>query len=132
MGFLFETLFLDITALVSCLIAIVYVYFRSSFTYWKKWNAPYIEPAFPFGNFIDMLFLRKSIGCIFRDLYRKLDGEKYGGTFTFTKPGFIFRDPDIIKTVLVKDFSSFHDRGFHTNEELEPLSGHSFLLPGSR
>jgi cytochrome P450 family 6 len=132
MGFLFETLYMDVVTLVACLIAAVYVYFRYKFSYWKERNAPYVEPNFPFGNFKDVLFLRKSMGERFRDLYRELDGEKFGGTFTFTQPGFIFRDPDIIKSVLVKDFSSFHDRGFMVNEEREPLSGHLLLLNGNR
>jgi cytochrome P450 family 6 len=132
LGVLFATLYLDVVTLVACLIPAVYVYFRYKFSYWKKRNAPYVEPDFPFGNFRDVLFLRKSMGERFRDLYRELDGEKFGGTFTFTQPGFIFRDPDIIRAVLVKDFSSFHDRGFHSNEEVEPLSGHLFLLNGNR
>jgi cytochrome P450 family 6 len=132
MGFLFATLYLDVVTLVACLITAVYVYFRYKFSYWKKRNAPYVEPQFPFGNFKDVLFLRKTIGEQFRDLYRELDGEKFGGMFTLTQPGFIFRDPDIIKSVLVKDFSSFHDHGFYGNEEREPLTGHLFVLNGNR
>jgi cytochrome P450 family 6 len=132
MGFFFETLLLDLGALGACLSAVVYIYFRSSFTYWKKRKVPYVEPTFPFGNFQDVLFFRKSIGFLYRDMYRELEGEKYGGVYTFSKPGFMFRDPDIIKNVLIKDFSSFHDRGFHMDEEHEPLSGHLFILPGKR
>jgi cytochrome P450 family 6 len=79
-----------------------------------------------------MFFQRAPIGHLFANIYKQLDGEKYGGTYAITKPGFIFRDPDVIKNVLVKDFSSFHDRGFFMDEELEPLSGHLFLLPGKR
>jgi len=79
-----------------------------------------------------MLFRKASIGQLFESIYKELDGEMFGGTYTLTKPGIIFRDPDIIKNVLVKDFSSFHDRGFYMDEELEPLSGHLFMLPGKR
>jgi cytochrome P450 family 6 len=132
MGLLFETFVLDLGALSLCLLASFYIYFKVSFNYWKKRNVPYVKPTFPFGNFGDMLFLSSSIGHTFEKIYKKLDGEKYGGTYAFTKPGFIFRDPDIIKNVLVKDFSSFHDRGFFMDEEREPLTGHLFLLPGNR
>jgi cytochrome P450 family 6 len=128
MGILHETIFLDVGVAVACLLAALYLYFKISFSYWKKRNAPHIEPTFPFGNFKDLILLRKHTGQALADLYKKLDGEKYGGTYMFTKPGFIFRDPDIIKDVLVKDFSSFHDRGFFTVEELEPLSGNLFTL----
>jgi cytochrome P450 family 6 len=132
MGFIFQNLLLDVGALTACVIAVIYVYFKWSFTYWKKRDVPYIAPSFPFGNFSDTVLSRKSIGLTFVDLYKKLDGEKFGGTFTFTQPGFIFRDPEIIKNVLVKDFNHFQDRGFYSNEEVEPLTGHLFLLPGER
>ena len=128
MALLFETLVPDVEALVVCVLAGVYVYFKVSFNYWKKRNIPYAKPTFPFGNFGDMLFLKSSIGHLFQNI----DGQTYGGTYALTKSGFIFRDPDIIKNVLVKDFSSFHDRGFYMNEELESLSGHLFVLPGKR
>ncbi|PNF35807.1 putative cytochrome P450 6a14 [Cryptotermes secundus] len=132
MGLLPETTLLTVGAAVACLLTMVYIYFKKSFSYWKERKVPYIEPTFPFGNFRNLIFVRKSIGHMFVDLYKKLDGEKYGGTYMFTKPGFIFRDPEIIKNVLVKDFSSFHDRGFFIDEQLEPLTGHLFLLPGNK
>ena len=132
MACLFRTLVLDVGILAVCVLAGVYVYFKVCFNYWKKRNVPFAKPTFPFGNLGDLLFLKASVGHLFEKIYKELDGEKYGGTYALTKPAFIFRDPDIIKNVLVKDFSSFHDRGFYMNEELEPLSGHLFLLPGMR
>jgi len=132
MACVFGTVVLDVRVLAVCFLAGVYVYFKVSFNYWKKRNVPYAKPTFPFGNLGDMLFLRTCIGQLFENIYKELDGEKYGGTYALTKPGFIFRDPDIIKNVLVKDFSSFHDRGFYADEELEPLTGHLFVLPGKR
>jgi cytochrome P450 family 6 len=132
MGLLLGSLVLDLGALALCLLAGFYVYCKVSFNYWKKRNVPFVTPTFPFGNFGDMLFRSSSIGHLFEKIYKKLDGEKFGGTYVITKPGLIFRDPDIIKNVLVKDFSSFHDRGFFMDEELEPLTGHLFLLPGNR
>jgi len=132
MACLFGTLVLDVGVLAVCILAVVYVYFKVSFSYWKKRNVPYAKPTFPFGNFGDIIFFRETLGLVFENIYKELDGEKYGGTYALTKPGFIFRDPDIIKNVLVKDFSSFHDRGFFIDEELEPLTGHLFLLSGHR
>jgi len=132
MACLFGTLVLDVGVLAVCALAAVYVYFKVSFSYWKKRNVPYAKPTFPFGNFGDKLLLRATLGHVFENIYKELDGEKYGGTYALTKPGFIFRDPDIIKNILVKDFSSFHDRGLFVDEELEPLTGHLFRLPGKR
>jgi cytochrome P450 family 6 len=132
MGLLQETILLDVGVAIACLLAAVYVYLKTSFSYWKKRKAPYIEPTFPFGNFRDLIFLRKTLGRVYADHYKKLDGEKCGGIYMFLKPAFIFRDPDIIKDVLVKDFTSFHDRGFFMDEELEPLSGNLAFLHGKK
>jgi cytochrome P450 family 6 len=132
MGFIFETLALDVGTVLACVLAAIYVYFKVSFNYWKKRNVPYVKPTFPFGNFADAAFLRKTIAHVQEDLYKKLDGEKYGGIYAFSIPMFIVRDPDIIKTILVKDFPSFHDHGFFSDEEMEPLTGHLFLLSGKR
>jgi cytochrome P450 family 6 len=132
MGLIFKTLLLDVQLLAVCVFALLYAYFKLSYTYWKKRNVPYIKPKFPFGNLGDALLFRKSIGQTYENIYKKLEGEKYGGIYAFAKPRFIFRDPDIIKNILVKDFSSFHDRGFYMDEELEPMTGHLFLLPGNR
>jgi len=120
-----------VLVLAVCVLAAVYVYFKVPFNYWKKRNVPYAKPIFPFGNFGDMLFLKASIGHLFENIYKKLDGEKYGGTHAFTTPGFIFREPDIIKNDLVKYFSSFHDRGFFMDEEIDSLSGNLLVPPGS-
>jgi cytochrome P450 family 6 len=121
MVFLSNSLLLDVGTLLNCILAGVYIFFKWSFTYWKKRNVPYIEPIFPFGNFKDMILTRKPFVDICADIYNKLEGHKYGGMYIFTSPRFIFRDPDLIKDVLVKDFSTFHDRGLYMNEEIEPL-----------
>jgi cytochrome P450 family 6 len=130
MGLIFESTLLDVGAVAAFVLSVIYIYFRKSFRYWKEKKAPYIKPTFPFGNFGDLVFLRKSLGHLYAELYKKLDGEKYGGIYMFTKPQLIFRDPDIIKDVLVKDFSSFHDRGVYVNEKLEPLSANLAFLNG--
>jgi cytochrome P450 family 6 len=130
MGFIFETLVLEVGTITACFLAVVYAYFKMSFNYWKKRNVPYVKPTFPFGNFTDAVLFRKAIGHVYKEHYKKLDGEKYGGIYAFTKPKLILRDPDIIKNILVKDFFSFHDHTLFTDEEIEPLSGHLFLLRG--
>lgn len=132
MVFLSNSLLLDVGTFLTCILAVVYIYFKWSFTYWKKRNVPYIEPIFPFGNFMNMILARKPVGDICADIYNKLEGHKYGGMYIFSSPRFIVKDPDLIKDVLVKDFSTFHDRGLYMNEENEPLSGHLFLLRGRK
>ncbi|PSN38878.1 hypothetical protein C0J52_18965 [Blattella germanica] len=132
MGIVFESILLDIGALIVVLLLAIYIRFKKAFTYWKKKNVPYIEPIFPFGNFADAVLVRRSFAEMNKCQYKSLEGHDFGGFYIFTKPAIMFRDPELIKTVLVKDFSSFHDRGIYINEEVEPLTGHLFILPGAR
>jgi hypothetical protein len=45
----------------------------------------------------------------------------------------LIRDPELVKTVLVKDFASFHDNDFHITPEDDPMLGRSpFSLRGDR
>jgi cytochrome P450 family 6 len=53
--------------------------------------------------------------------------------FKFSQPALLIRDPELIKTVLVKDFNSFHDNDVHSDPEVDPLFGRNpFVLDGER
>ena len=65
--------------------------------------------------------------------FRKLDGYKYGGVFSFRKPTLLIRDPEIVKCILVKDFNSFHDNDMPALLDVDPLFGRNpFFLAGER
>jgi hypothetical protein len=65
--------------------------------------------------------------------FRKLDGYKYGGLFKFSKPLLMLRDPDLIKNVLVRDFTSFHDNDIKINMDTDPMFGRNpFVLRGEK
>lgn len=108
----------------------LYAYFKYSYSYWKNKGVMYLEPSFPFGNIGDAIMQKKTGGLVFQDIYNKLEGQQYGGTFAFRRPMFVIREPEIIKTVLVKDFVHFHDRGTYFDEKGDPLSAHLFMLTG--
>ena len=43
------------------------------------------------------------------------------------------RDPELVKTVLVKDFASFHDNDVEIDPEVDPLFGKNpFVLRGEK
>ncbi|KAJ4434864.1 hypothetical protein ANN_23435, partial [Periplaneta americana] len=112
----------------------IYFYFKWSYTcmYWKKRNVRCVKPIFPFGNFLDAMTVRKSLGEVFKDLYERLEGEKLCGMYLFSKPGLLIRDPSLIKSVMVKDFSYFPDHTFHNNHEIDPLTANLFHLAGEK
>lgn len=68
---------------------------------------------------------------VFSRFYTELkDHGKFGGIFFFTKPVILITDLDFLKTVLIKDFQFFHDRGMYYNLKDDPLSGHLLNIEG--
>lgn len=90
-----------------------YAFFKYSFQYWKFYGIPYDEPSIPFGNI-------KGLGEIIhpsqfmKNLYdkHKSSGAKMCGTYFFARPVAILLDLELTKTILVKDFVHFDERGW--------------------
>nr|CAD7261794.1 unnamed protein product [Timema shepardi] len=53
----------------------------------------------------------------------KLDGHPYGGYFKFREPALMIRDPELIRSVIVKDFNSFLNNDFNVDIMVDPLFG---------
>lgn len=106
------------------LVAVLYLLVIRKYQYWKKWNVPYIEPFFFFGNTkgVNKEF---HISEAIQKIYTKLKPNgPLGGLFIFIRPVAIALDLDLVKDILVKDFSNFPNRGLYSNEKDDPLSAH--------
>lgn len=132
MSLITTNLLLDLLGLFLASAASIYFYYRWVYGHWKRRGIPYIEPSFPFGNFENPVKRKRAIGYLFKDLHDELKakGHKYGGIYTFAKPSLLIIDPEIVRSILTKNFQHFTDRGLYYNEKIDPLSGHLFLLGG--
>lgn len=130
-------MFFHLTALISLFIFVLYLHFKRRYKFWKDLNVLYPEPTFPTGNVSD--FLKSSIhfSYVIQKLYvklKQLGGDDYGGIYFFGNPVFLVLSPEFAKTVLVRDFHYFHDRGIYFNlmcfrpmfSSCEALSGRHF------
>jgi cytochrome P450 family 9 len=70
-----------------------------------------------------VVFQKSSFADFISDIYRRLEGHKYGGVYQFMNPVLMIRDPELIKMVTVKDFEHFLDHQFIVSEDIEPLFG---------
>jgi len=99
---------------ILCGIAVVifalYYYLTSNF--WKSHGVRGPRPTF--GNFKDIIFGKISIAEFSTKVYNAYKNEKMIGIFVGTTPILIVKDLDLIKNILIKDFSSFASRGFNT------------------
>lgn len=112
-------------------IGLFYIYLKGIYRYWEKRNVEFIEPTFPFGNMKDVLLGRIDLGGVLLDLYNK-STKNFFGIYLINRPCLVIKDPELIKTIMIKDFDHFVDRGIYVDEEMDPLSGNLFSLSGQK
>jgi cytochrome P450 family 6 len=132
--FITESLCSDLIGISIAILAVVLVYYKWTYQYWRRRNLPYLEPRIPFGN-NDSPFRQKDYpGMIVKRHYdiMKSKGWKHGGLYTILSPTYQVLDLDYIKNILTKDFQYFTDRGLYYNEKDDPLSAHLFAVGGQK
>lgn len=101
-----------------------YILYKRMIDYWKVRGVPYIKAKFIYGN-------SKGLGKEFHTcalmesvLYELKTKGPIGGIHISSRPVAIITDLDLVKTVLVKDFNYFPNRGIFYNLKDDPISGH--------
>lgn len=119
-----------LAVLLLTLSALLAMYLYNSCTYWRRRGVPQETPIPLIGNF-------KGIGSthhiidINQRLYQKFkDIAPFAGLYMLIQKTAIVFDLDLIKTILIKDFSNFRDRGSFNNVRDDPLTGNLLTLEG--
>lgn len=86
-----------------------------------------MKPNFIIGNSAKMGTVQP-IADFFLDFYKKYKHNKVMGFWSFHAPVLAVFDRDIVKKILVKDFSHFHDRMTFKIGDHDPLVGSMFRL----
>ncbi|XP_049832856.1 cytochrome P450 6k1-like [Schistocerca gregaria] len=132
MAIFYDSWVTEMLALLSTIFAILYVTFKINYTYWKRKGLPYLEPSFPLGNGWNTALMRKCPGEDMKDVYFETEGKDVVGIYSLNNPILVVRDPELIKTIIVKDFNYFPDRGIYEDEETDHLTAHLFFLGGTK
>lgn len=114
------------------LFALVYLYLKRTYSHWER-NGIKTLPGYNFllGHFKSNFPPKKPITFLIRDLYNATT-EPFVGIYTVLRPVLLVRDPELIKTILIKDFSYFTDRRVQSNEDYDPFQGNLFNLSGHK
>lgn len=109
---------------ILCGIAIVssiafYHYFISAFNFWKNRGIQGPKPEFLFGNIKDIMLSKISTPTFIKNIYDTYTNEAMVGLYMGRNPILFLKDPELIKDVLIRDFSKFADRGFNVHEKVE-------------
>lgn len=132
--FVDSVLYPTATVFVVAIVAVVIYFKYYAFKFWENRYVPFKDPVIPTGNITSALIGRKTLGKVVEELYKEFKEKKYmhAGIYFLNSPIYMPLDPDIIKNILMKDFSSFVDRGVYYNETNEPLSAHLFAIEGAK
>lgn len=112
-------------------ILILYIYSIYRFGYWKRKGIYSTKASFPFGNLTESFTGQIHIGVNIKNLYEETKHQPYAGMFMSFKPVIMINDLDLIKTVFIKDFANFRDRGSSVDAEIDPLSRHLLNMEGN-
>lgn len=114
------------------LAAIYYYYLVSKYDFWKKCRVVGPIPQLLFGNLKDAILARVFVTNLINEHYKKYKNEPVMGLYCYKSPILILNDPDIIKTVLIRDFSKLPNRQLKPNGRTEPMSINIFHLEFER
>lgn len=106
---------------------LIYYDLCHKFNYWKSKYVPFAKPFFIFGNFFNIITGKQHVSEILSDLYKKHKTEPYIGIYVFYIPTLLINSPELIKRILVKDFSKFINRKFASNEFTDPVFFHTLF-----
>jgi len=127
-----DSRFLQLGAICTIVLTVLYVYFKISYSYWEKRGIPTLKTTAPFGNFAESIVSGSNPQFQLSELYKAFEGHRIGGLYRFASPSLLLLDTDIIKNVLVKDSEHFLSRGREFDEESEPLDATLFQLSGTK
>nr|XP_046472826.1 cytochrome P450 6j1-like isoform X4 [Neodiprion pinetum] len=119
-----------------CAVAIIltgiWYYLVANYSFWKERGVLGPEPGLIFGNMKDVMFVREHFGVQLKKICDQFPGAPLIGIYDRRTPVLIVRDPELVKDVMIKDFSTFSERGNPIHEKMEPLAAHLFNLETKR
>jgi cytochrome P450 family 6 len=106
------------------IVAVIYFLIKRKFSFFKDLGIPYVEPSFPLGN-MSGLGSKYHLVDILRHAYDECKGKDVvAGFYNTISATYLVTDLELVKNIMIKDFSNFVNRGMYVNEEDEPLTGH--------
>lgn len=109
---------IEILCGIAALILALYYFLTSTFDFWKSRGVRGPRPIPGFGNIKDVILTRISAGDYLMEVYNDYKDEQLIGIFASRTPILVVKDLDLIRDVLIKDFSKFADRGLFTHEKV--------------
>lgn len=106
----------------------LYLFLKQRYSYWEHNGFKTLAgTSLIFGHFKGPLSQKEFAGDFIKRLYESTN-EPFVGIYAILRPILLLRDPELIRSVLIKDSAYFPERNVHCNEKYDPLSGNLFSL----
>ncbi|CAI6346056.1 unnamed protein product [Macrosiphum euphorbiae] len=113
-------------------LAILYYYSTSTYGKWGKLKVAHVSPWPLVGNTFRMMTGLENQVNTFDGIYKRFAGHRYCGFYQMKTPFLMIRDPELINSIMIKDFSHFADRGFRMDPSTNILANGLFFLCGPK
>ncbi|XP_031625573.1 probable cytochrome P450 6d5, partial [Contarinia nasturtii] len=132
MALLSDSWKLDMFAFLVGALTLAYFYVKYAYSYWERKGFKTL-PSYSYllGHFKSLFSMEVSFGDWCKNIYNSTK-EPFIGIYGILRPMLLVRDPELVRSILVKDFANFADRGVHSNEDYDPLSGNLFSITGQK
>lgn len=99
-------------------LSLLYAYVKYTYSYWdRKGIKTAADVNYLVGHFKPLFTQTKHISEHTKSIYQEAIGEPFVGIYGFFRPILMVRSPELIRNVLIKDFSNFADRGVYCDEK---------------
>ncbi|GAB0087201.1 Cytochrome P450 [Sergentomyia squamirostris] len=118
---------------IALILLAIYLYFRWHSSFFARQGIVGLR-GFPIvGNMWKFVSMKKHFGEVYDEIYRSHPTANYVGFFKMGNPAVIVRNLDIVKNILVGDFSTFNANDFIVDPKIDPLViNNVFVATGDR
>lgn len=113
-----------ILLIISSILIAFYIWFKTNFNYWTNYpQIPSVNGKIFSGNFMDFATFKTNFSYHGRTLYedKRFGKEAVIGIYGLYQPGLLIREPELIKSILIKDFDCFRSRSCKGDIHSDPI-----------
>ncbi|CAL1679337.1 unnamed protein product [Lasius platythorax] len=123
-----------LVSLILAALVALYFYLARNNKYWQNRGVSCADGALPgVGHMLPVFCMRTTFAECCRKIYNNNRGRSMVGVYNFMSPSLMVREPELVKTVLQTNFTSFHTNIQKVDPELDPLmANHPFVNYGDK
>nr|CAH7721226.1 unnamed protein product [Callosobruchus chinensis] len=111
----------------------LYLFLKYRFSYWERRGVKQSDAIWIFGDNLRQMLMRETFADMMKRLHDLYPNDRYTGGYQLLVPTLMIRDPELIKTICVKDFDHFSNHRTFVPEDVDPLFGKNlFALKGKK